>query len=117
MAALTGGSPPSGTGKCANISPLRGVAFGGEECAYLHPEKSQKDSEVQHVKGLPDGQTEVDGLGDVTNENKHLDSAQKKRSDKATKTVRFGYTVTCVTTSVRNKLQLEKIQTQNITKV
>ena len=84
---------------------------------YLHSENSEKDNEVQNVKGLPDRQTEVDGLGDVTDENKHLDSAQKEGSEEATKTVMVGYTVTCLTTSIRNKLHLENIQAQNMTKV
>ena len=42
---------------------------------------------------------------------------RRKDKTKQLKTVRFGYTVTCVTTIVRNKLQLEKIQIQNMTKV
>ena len=42
---------------------------------------------------------------------------RRKDQTKQLKTVRIGYTVTCVTTSVRNKLHLENIQTQNMTKV
>ena len=37
------------------------------------------------MKGLSDGQTEVDDQGDVTNENKHLDSAHKEGSGEPTK--------------------------------
>ena len=42
---------------------------------------------------------------------------RRKDQTKQLKTVRFGYTVTCVTTSVRNKLHLENIQTQNMAKI
>ena len=71
--------------KVCKYFSTEGGCLWGEKCAYLHSEKSQKDIEVQHVKGLPDGQTEVDGQGDVTNENKHLDSAHNEGSEEPTK--------------------------------
>ena len=81
--------------KVCKYFPTEGGCLWGEKCAYLHPEKYQTDNEVQNVRDLPDTdrQTEVDGLGDNTDDNKDLDSAQKegryvaldKKSKKRTK--------------------------------
>ena len=88
-------------------------------CKYLHPEKSQTENEIENVKDVPGTvtQTEIGSLGDVTVKNKSSDSTQIAASEEVTKTMVVGYTVICVTTSVRNKLPLKNIQKQNINKV